>query len=204
VHRLLRTAIRAMTSIGVLLVVITLTPTVRWWAEILRGPWQDAQGDVLIVLGGSMLSDGTVGESSYWRAIYAAKTFREGGFSRMFISGGGVGMHSVARSMVPLVMILGVPLNAITTEERSLSTRENALYLQPLLYSISGRKVLITSDYHIYRAARTFRKVGIRVNTVFYPDIGKRCNNMALRWGCFLDLSLETCKIIYYWANGWI
>src|SRR5215813_5065330 len=65
-----RTAFRLLYSglagLGLLVVLVTMTPLVSWWAGALAGPWEDPAGDVLIVLGGSLLADGVMGPSSYW------------------------------------------------------------------------------------------------------------------------------------------
>jgi len=36
------------------------------------------------------------------------------------------------------------------------------------------------------------------------PDAGKRAHSWNLRWQAFQDLLLETVKIVYYYARGWI
>jgi hypothetical protein len=36
------------------------------------------------------------------------------------------------------------------------------------------------------------------------PDAGKRFNDWRQRWPIVLDLTVESVKIIYYKAHGWI
>ena len=97
-----------------------------------------------------------------------------------------------------------MPASAIHLETESRSTRENALYSAPLLKSLPGRKVLLTSDYHVFRARRAFAKAGIDVSVQPVPDVQKRSGRWLSRWSCFLDLLEETIKIGYYAARGWI
>jgi uncharacterized SAM-binding protein YcdF (DUF218 family) len=97
----------------------------------------------------------------------------------------------------------GVPSDIIVLENRSLHTRQNALYTAPLL-TMPGRKILLTSDYHMFRASRVFAKAGINVEPRPIPDILKRSSRWSGRWPAFLDLSVEACKIVYYWMRGWI
>jgi uncharacterized SAM-binding protein YcdF (DUF218 family) len=78
----------ALASLGLLLVLVTVTPVVFWWAGVLAGPWEDPNGDVLIVLGGSLLDKGLMGQSSYWRSVYALRAWRQGSFQKIVINGG--------------------------------------------------------------------------------------------------------------------
>ncbi len=48
----------------------------------------------------------------------------------------------------------GVPASVITVEPASSNTHDNALYTLELLRNVAGRKVLLTSDYHSFRAYR--------------------------------------------------
>jgi uncharacterized SAM-binding protein YcdF (DUF218 family) len=97
-----------------------------------------------------------------------------------------------------------VPESAILAEPRATSTRENALYTKELLQGGGGRLVLLTSDYHSYRATRTFRKVGLNVTTRPVPDVGKRATRVLNRWPGFVELCVETVKIGYYKMRGWM
>ena len=67
-----------------------------------------------------------------------------------------------------------------------------------------GRKVLLTSDYHTFRAVRALRKTGVMVIPRPIPDGVKRAGSWNLRWDVFQDLLIESTKIAYYWARGWI
>lgn len=69
-----------LAGLGLLLILVTATPLVPWWTSLLAGPWQDPSGDVLIVLGGSLLENGVMGVSSYWRSTYAVLAWKEGVF----------------------------------------------------------------------------------------------------------------------------
>lgn len=191
-------------GLGLLRVLVTVTPLVPWWAGVLAGPWQDPTGDVLIVLGGSLLENGIMGQSSYWRSVYALLGWREGTFRRVVVSGGGPAGNSIADTMRDFLQCLGIPREVIQVETRSRSTHENALYVTALLSSVPGRKVLLTSDYHMFRAYRAFKKAGLEVLPRPIPDVRKRASGWAGRWPAFLDLVRETTAIGYYYARGWI
>jgi uncharacterized SAM-binding protein YcdF (DUF218 family) len=89
-------------------------------------------------------------------------------------------------------------------ETRSRSTRENALFAKPILDGIPGRKILLTSDYHMYRARRVFQKIGLEVAPRPFPEVEERVENLLGRWDAFLELTTETGKISYYYLCGWI
>ena len=190
--------------LGILLVLVSVTPLVSWWAGTLAGPWQDPRGDVLIVLGGSLLENGVIGDSSYWRSTYAVLAWREGTFDRVVLSGGGFESSSIAEAMRDFLECHGVPRRVIQIETRARSTRENAVYVTELLAGVPGRKVLLTSDYHMFRAHRAFKKAGLEVLPRPVPDARKRAAGSIDRWPAFLDLVRETIKIGYYYARGWI
>jgi uncharacterized SAM-binding protein YcdF (DUF218 family) len=206
--RSLRKVIRgtwfALALLGLLFVLVTVTPVTHWWATLLAGRWQAASGDVLIVLGGSVLEDGTIGGSSYWRGVYAARAWQAGHFSMVVVAGGGGERRPVAEAMREFLEYQGVPADAILVELRSTTTRENAIYTKELLAGVPGRKVLVTSDYHMFRARRAFEKAGLEVTPMPYPDVRKRVTRWRGRWPAFLDLLVETAKVAYYYARGWI
>ncbi len=203
-----RTAFRLLCSglagLGLLVLLVTVTPLVSWWAGVLAGPWEDPNGDILIVLGGSLLGDGVMGPSSYWRSTYAVRAWGERSFYRVVVSGGGPAGTSIAEPMRDFLECRGVPRTAIEIEAQSRSTHENALYVAELLAGVSGRKVLLTSDYHMFRAHRAFKKAGLEVLPRPFPDARKRASNWSGRWPAFLDLVEETIRIVYYYARGWI
>ena len=141
-----------------------------------------------------------IGDSSYWRAVYAVLAWREGGFREVLISGAQPN-SGVIRDFL---LSQGVPNSAIQMEDRSTSTRESALHSAQLLRDVRGRKVLLTSDYHFFRAYRAFRRAGLEIGARPVPDARKRATTWRYRWWVFDDLCEETMKVGYYAARGWI
>ena len=184
------------------MLAVTFTPLVNWWAEQLAGKWSDPKGDVLIVLTGSQASNGMLGESSYLRSQYAVLAYREGWVRTVLISGGG--NPPTATAMRDFMVCQGVPGSIILTETNSASTRESALNLAKSLQNTPGRKVLLTSDYHMFRARRAFSKAGLEVLARPIPDARKRAAGWRGRWPAFMELLVESAKIGYYFVHGWI
>jgi uncharacterized SAM-binding protein YcdF (DUF218 family) len=205
-HRLLISARTLCAAIGFLFLVVTLTPVTRWCSESLAGslPAASSDGAVLIVLAGSVLSDGTIGGSSYWRAVYAVRIWKAGRYGRVLVCGGGSDSMPVAELIRNYMISQGVPADEILIETQSRNTRENALYARPFLDALPGKKVLLTSDYHMYRAQHAFARAGVQTEPAPIPDVYKLSLRPESRWSAFLQLCEELGKIGYYRARGWI
>ncbi len=190
--------------IGLFIVLVTFTPIDRWWARSLVGPWEDFRGDTLIVLGASGAQDGIIPYDTYVRCEYAVRVYREGWVQHLLVSGGGGRQHPVALAMRDFLIGQGIPPSVIITEDHSNSTRENALFLKPILEQLGGTPVLLTSDYHVYRALRVFRRANVRLKVRPVPDVLKRSSSVLGRWPAFLVLCEEAAKITYYKERGWM
>jgi len=185
------------------LAFLMVTPVVPWMATGLVDRWESPRGEVLVVLGAEVLEDGTLGVGSYWRSLYGVRTYRQHRFKKVIVCGGAMGSkRPLAAAMAEFMQALGVPGEALVLEARSRSTRENALYSKEL--AGVGEVVLVTSDYHMWRARRVFERVGLRVVAVPFPDVGKRWSGWPQRWQCGWDVGAELGKIGYYWVKGWI
>ncbi len=186
---------RSLALFGFLVLVVTFSPLVSWWALWLAGPWEAARGDVLVVLGAESMGEGILGYSSYLRAYYAVRVWREGGVQEVLILGRGVSVP-----MREYLIQHGVPASAVRAEVESGTTLENALAARRL---VKGRAVLLSSDFHMRRAASVFRRQGMAVITVPAPDVIKRAGNWVDRWGLAWALGVETVKLGWYRVRGW-
>lgn len=185
--------------VGALLVLVCIVPP-AWYGSWLAQPWTDARAPVLIVLGGDSIRDSMMGESSYWRCVYAVDVWHEGGIQRIVLSGDA----QTTASMRTWIVGQGIPAAAVTVEGHSQSTRENALFTAQFLRRIPGPYLLLTSDFHMWRALRAFHKAGITALPRPAPDAFKRGNDWRDRWRVFLDIVTECSKIVYYKSHGWI
>ena len=89
-------------------------------------------------------------------------------------------------------------------ENRSRTTHEDAEFAKPVLAGLKGPYVLVTSDYHMYRASHCFQRQGITIETMPAPDVLKRYLSLGERWECFRNLVVEFAAIVVYRARGWI
>ncbi len=198
---MLRLMTRALAAIGLLWVIITATPLVRWWGGWLTGRWEAPSGDTLLLLTGGELTPGVLGLSSYLRAAYGVMTWREahGQFRQIVIAGKGVSVD-----MRNYLVGHGVPAAVIQVENESLTTHESAMFFARQYAASAGTVVLLTSDYHTRRAAAAFARAGVPVRTVPLADAAKRVNNPLNRWSLAIDLATETIKFGYYYVKGWL
>jgi uncharacterized SAM-binding protein YcdF (DUF218 family) len=203
--RFVRPVQRVLAVLGLGIAIVTFTPLDSILLRLMAGPFNDPKGDILIVLGGDMVGD-ALGVGSYWRCLYAARVWHEGGFKRVVVAGGRVypTALTLADRMRDFLICHGVPADDIQVEDRSSSTRENALFTAELLKGTPGRKVLLTSDLHMFRASRVFRKIGFDVAPRPVPDCLKRSDYVIYRYGVFVEVVREAAKTCYYWIRGWI
>ena len=188
---------RALAAIGLITVLVIATPIVSWWARAYAGPIERPTGDVLILLSAAGDDRGGISYSSYWRAREAIFAWQTGGFKKIVISGGGPGILN-------FLIVEGIPREAIVAEWRSTSTRENGIETARLIQGMPGKKVLLTSDFHMYRALHVFRKQGIEVTPMAVPDVLHSTEHWNGRFSAFETMLVESVKIIYYALRGWI
>jgi uncharacterized SAM-binding protein YcdF (DUF218 family) len=189
-----------------LLLTIHLTPMTQWWARALAGNWTDADGDILIVLAAEIESDGILGPSSYLRTEYAVRAYRQHPFRMVVVTGGLApgAPRPMGDAMREFLVACGVPGDIIRVDDQAMSTRQNAERVKALLADTHGTAVLLTSDYHMFRAHAVFEKAGVDVVPRPIPDVLKRSNHIVNRWVSFWTLVVETAKIGYYAWKGWI
>jgi uncharacterized SAM-binding protein YcdF (DUF218 family) len=197
-RRTSRWLVRLLAIIGLTTVLVLTTPLVSWWVRAYAGPWDQPKGDVLILLSAAADDHGGVSFSSYWRARYALQAWQTGGFKKIVISGGG------GPGILNFLAAEGVPRDAMMAEWQSTSTRDNAIDTARLLQGMPGKKVLLTSDFHTFRAVRVFRKLGIEVSPLPVSDVLRLSEHWNGRISGFQTMVVETGKIVYYKLRGWI
>ncbi len=127
--------------------------------------------DAILVLGGatregfSPRPTNEVNEAGD-RMIYAARLWHAGAAPLILVTGGVVGVQGPAGqpesvSMTDILLVLGVPADAILQESASRNTYENALLSKPILDGAGAESVLlVTSAMHMPRSAAIFAEQG--------------------------------------------
>jgi uncharacterized SAM-binding protein YcdF (DUF218 family) len=189
---------RLFAALGLLAVLVITTPLVEWWAHAYAGSIDQPRGDILILLSAAGDDQGTISYSSYWRARMALIAWQTGSYRKIVISGGG------GPGILNFLAASGIPPQAMVAEWESRSTRENGINTARLIRDMPGTKVLLTSDFHMYRAQRVFRKLGVEVIPYAAPDALHQTQVWYGRIPAFQNLLLETVKIVDYRLRGWI
>ncbi len=197
--RFYHSAVRLLALTGLLFLLVTFTPFVNWYATVLSRPWSTPRGDILVVLSGADPNSGVMGITTYWRCFMAMVWYREQPYREIIVTG-----KNSAPGMRDFFVFNGVPADRILVEDQATNTYENAKFTAALLGNTHGSVVLVTSDYHIFRARRAFRNAGISVSAAGAPDITKRSSEYFARLQLFIVEIRETAAIAYYWYRGWI
>jgi uncharacterized SAM-binding protein YcdF (DUF218 family) len=124
-----------------------------------------AYPEIIVVLGGGMLPDGTPAPATLARGRAAGDLARAHPDAAIICSGShGVGRkprRSEAASMADLIAGEGIERGRIFLEDQSRDTIGNAIYVaERYLGAIPPRRVyIVTSPFHLERSVETFRLV---------------------------------------------
>lgn len=124
------------------------------------------------------------------RVDAAVKAYKEGAADRIVACGGVLEGHRLAEAdvMAGMLQSRSVADGAIIREDKSQDTMENLRNAAKILGGAKGRRLLVvTSDYHAFRARMTARRLGftadVRGAALDHDDGWKRLRRKEL---CFL------------------
>ncbi len=123
---------------------------------------------LVVVLGGGIRYDGVLHPRSNHHMRTAIRFFHEGRTERIHFSGGALGPVPEARAMRRLAIEAGIPESAITIEDRSTSTLQNAVFTLEAIGPLPPGTVIVTDRSHLPRAWLSFWWAGVR-DHVAYP-----------------------------------
>jgi len=129
----------------------------------------DYTEDVVIVLGAGLRSDYTVSPHLFWRLLEAIEYYQVNPDAMIIVCGGlGAGRTvTEAEAMARHLVESGIPEESIILEDRSTTTEENLAFANEILggYFPEGfRAVLVSNDFHMFRAVRLAEQAGMYVN----------------------------------------
>lgn len=123
--------------------------------------------DAILLLGLRLHGDGTAVPELLLRVKKAAECYQKG-LAPCIMACGGLTEGITRREcdvMAEHLLSLGIPDHAILREGQSTITRENILNAISLLGGAAGRRVLVvTSDYHVFRAKHIYASLGLRAD----------------------------------------
>jgi len=123
--------------------------------------------DYVIIHGAGLLDGNRVSKLLSDRIDKAIDVYSKDPSPTILIPSGGQGGDetvSEAEAMAEYIRAKGIPESDILLEDKSTTTLENLQNSKGLIDSREGRKytALVTSNYHVYRALRYCRKIGLK------------------------------------------
>jgi uncharacterized SAM-binding protein YcdF (DUF218 family) len=183
-----------------------LTPFNSWISQPLITDEKPAAADAVIVLGGGLKRDCTLGKRVSERMLQGISLVQEGRAPTLVITGGRVPKTNCIESveMKKFAISQGIPESSIITEERSTSTQENATFVKTLLEG-SGMitEFVVTSPFHTKRACKIFRKQNITITCIpADPVLGP--DDAIERLRLLKAIIREYGATVYYMMKGYI
>lgn len=161
--------------------------------------------DAIVVLGGGVEADGSLPGVARTRVARAVELFRAGVASHLILSGR-CGLTAPepevteAAAMAQYAREHGVPAEALLLEEEARDTLGNAYFTREMYLAPNGWRSIrvVTSDFHLSRAAWVFRKIlGSSYDFSFTSAAsGLSPRELILR-------ALEECKLAIF-LNEWL
>ncbi|MFE6041329.1 YdcF family protein [Streptomyces sp. NPDC056452] len=132
------------------------------------------KADYVVVLGSGLVGGSSVppllaGRLERARAVHARLSVR--GRQPVLLTSGGQGPDEdlpEAHAMADYLVERGFPAELVEREDRSASTEENLRFSKSIMEKANPdyRCVIVTNNYHVFRAAMTSRRVGVRGHVV--------------------------------------
>jgi len=153
--------------------------------------------DVVIVLGAGLRGEEVGGHLAL--RLNAAIEYLEQNDNALVIVCGGLGAAQTiteAEAMFRYLTAQGIAAERIIKEEKSTTTQENLLFAKEILseHLPDGfRAVLITNDFHIYRASTMARNIGLDI-----VPLGARTPGSTLG----VNYLREMFAVMHFWVFG--
>lgn len=163
------------------------------------------RADAIVVLGGGIEQDGTLPHVAAARVQRGVEAYLNGVAPRIIMTGR-CGLTSIpgpvteARAMADAALRMGVPADALLLEELARDTLGNAYFVRELHLEPNGWTSVrvVTSDFHLSRAAWCFRKIlGPRYDFSFTSAFS------GFAAAELIHHVLEECKISIF-LNEWL
>ncbi len=135
-----------------------------------------AEYDYVLILGSGLNNGRELSEKLIGRLELGLTYLKQDRDSKVIVSGG-KGRdedRTEAEVMEDYLVLHGIDRSRIIREDRSTSTFENLLYTKELLGTLNSgtaaKLLLVTSDYHVFRASFLARRLGLTVVAVGAPS----------------------------------
>jgi len=157
--------------------------------------------DAIVILGGGVYSSGSMTEDTSNRLLTGYLVYKKTKLPVIVSGGAFEGKIPDSKAMVEILNEFGIEESNLIEENKSRDTSENALYVSHICKEKAFKKIiLVTSAYHMKRAAKLFKQTGIEIMP--YPTDFKRSNyyNIYSFLPKFSNFSLSSKAIREYLA----
>jgi uncharacterized SAM-binding protein YcdF (DUF218 family) len=196
---------------GVIVALFTLALFVTDLFFLLIAPLEVSsaltKADALVVFGGGLSPDGSLGRSTEERVRYTSSLYQQGLAEHVILSGGYRVSPNFEETggMAELLVSLKVPRARILLDRRARNTFENA----SRVYEVCRREgfktvILVTSPYHMQRALGCLSKYPLQVLAAPVPDSEVYRSDLDSRLRAFDLVIHEYGGLLTYWWKGWI
>lgn len=162
--------------------------------------------DYVVIHGAGLVDGRTPSKLLQQRLDKAIRVYRRDPTPPKLIPSGGKGSDesiSEAQAMKNYLLEQSIPEDDIIMEDQSGTTLENLKYSKEIIDSQPGRKytALVTSNYHVYRALRYARQVGLKCTGIGSPVAFYYWPSALIRE--FIAIHAEKKHLIIFLA-GWL
>lgn len=172
----------------------------RWLTVPLLRSESPRHVDTIVVLGGGGQKGDDPLPMQVKRRVEKATELRNSGFADTIIASGGLHKHSGVLEFDAMRLYaekIGVPIEAIIEENRSRNTYENAVLSKDVMAKQGLQSaIVVTSDYHSFRACAVFRAQGIDILCVpaaITLSPAERMKAVLREYGA----------VLYFWVKGY-
>jgi len=200
-------AAQLVLAVAAIYLLIFHTNAVWQVAAPLRLSAVPRSADAVVVFAGGVGETGKAGGGAQERLNEAVALYRAGYVTHLVLSSGYVYSYREAEVMRDLAVAQGVPLSAITLEERATNTYENVRFSDQILRARGWRSILlVSSPYHMRRALMVWHKLAPDVTVTPAPPPRSQFYDHSR--GATLEqvrgILYEYLAIVGYWRKGWL
>jgi len=162
--------------------------------------------DAIVVLAGGIHQDGALTASSLRRAVHGISLHRKDQAKFLVLSGPpAAGGPAEAAVRSNLARELGVPAEALLTEEEVWTTRQEAARIWRLLQARGARRIiLVTDSQHMPRAQAVFERAGFEVVPSEADDVSRAAADPEERLRLARRIVQEYIARLYYRLAGYL
>ncbi|HEY4719408.1 MAG TPA: YdcF family protein [Candidatus Methylomirabilis sp.] len=189
-----------------LFLVSAFTPLPNLLSRSMGGPSALEPAEAIVVLGGGVMPDGVLSNSSMRRALHGILLHRKG-LAPLLVFFGPVrdGGPAEAEVRAELARALGVTPGVILAAAEARTTGEEALRGGALLQAKGVRRILLVTDAHHMRRARTaFEQAGFEVLAAPAHDLSSGVSRPEERLALMRRIVEERLARLYYGLAGYL